>query len=108
MRAVSIALVIAGALAGVMGCGGKHDPVLHTITIARIAYQPASLTIASGDTVRWVNHDIVPHTATAKDGHWDSPPLQPGARWDTVIVTRGREPYGCRFHPTMAGELEVR
>jgi len=106
-RTPSVALVIAGVLLAA-GCGSGHRPALHHITIARVAYDPATLSVALGDTVEWTNKDLVPHTATARSGHWNSVPMQPGDSWRTVMTTRGVEPYGCLYHPTMGATLEVR
>jgi plastocyanin len=103
----SVALVLAGVML-VAGCSARHRPALHHITIARVAYDPATLSVALGDTVEWTNKDLVPHTATARSGRWNSVPMQPGDSWRTVMTTRGVEPYGCLYHPTMGATLEVR
>jgi plastocyanin len=108
MRMPTVAPIALAGLLLVAGCGVGHRPVLHHVTIARVAYDPAKLSVAVGDTVEWTNQDLVPHTATARSGHWNSVPMQPGDSWRTVMTTRGVEPYGCLYHPTMGATLEVR
>ena len=61
------ALVLAGG-AGAMLAGGRAKPVTHTVTIDATSYQPARLAVHAGDTVVWVNKDLIPHTATARQG----------------------------------------
>lgn len=73
-----------------------------------VRFEPQRLTSAAGDTIEWVNDDLVPHTASAADSSWDSGDLPPGARWRITLARAGRVPYGCRYHPTMTGEIEVR
>ena len=51
---------------------GGAKPVTHTVTIDATRYQPARLVVHAGDTVVWVNKDVIPHTATAKGGGFDS------------------------------------
>ena len=36
------------------------------VTIFDYKFQPRSLTVSVGATVRWINKDIAPHTATRK------------------------------------------
>ena len=93
-----------------LGCGreSQHGPTLHTVTIHQLRFDPDSLQVAPGDTVEWLNRDIVPHTATAANGKWDSKTLQPNASWRTVFTAAGVEPYGCTVHTTMTGRIEVR
>jgi plastocyanin len=90
-----------------VGCG-RGGPKLHTVTMRLVRFEPDSLVIAKGDTVEWVNHDIVPHTATATNGAWDSKTLLPGASWRTVLATPGPQPYSCLLHITMKGRIDVR
>jgi plastocyanin len=102
-----VAAFAAIALALPAACG-RPAPRLHTVEISGFAYLPATLEVAAGDTVVWINRDAVPHTAT-RDGHgWDSGSLQPEQTWQLVAGSRGRQPYYCAFHPVMRAELVVR
>jgi plastocyanin len=77
------------------------------VKITDLAFSPMELTARVGDTVQWLNNDIVDHTATATKG----------ADWDVVIVagkqaeqqlTRAGEiDYFCRFHPFMKAKITV-
>jgi plastocyanin len=80
----------------------------HTITIDGTQYQPATLTIALGDTVVWVNKDPFPHTATSKDGTFDSKAIAAGKSWKFKPAKRGDFTYSCTYHVTMHGELHVK
>jgi plastocyanin len=79
----------------------------HTITIEGMRFQPEVLTIALGDTIVWVNKDIVPHTATSKTGNFDSKDIQVDKSWKYTIRQKGDFPYICTFHPTMKATLRV-
>lgn len=79
----------------------------HTVTIDGAQFSPATLTVKAGDTVVWVNKDILAHTATAAKGAFDSTVIQPGKSWRFVAKAKGRFPYTCAFHP-MNGTLIVR
>ena len=41
------------------------------ITMDKLAFSPAEATAKVGDTVEWINDDILSHTATARNGDWD-------------------------------------
>ena len=55
----------------------------------------------------FTNHDGAPHTATAKDGSWDTGVLQDGAASTLSFYRRGEFPYYCKLHPEMEGRLLV-
>lgn len=76
-----------------------RKPVTHTVTIDGARFSPADLTVKAGDTVVWVNHDILAHTATSKNGAFDSKVIQPGQRWKYVVKQKGDFAYTCAFHP---------
>src|SRR5215831_18335381 len=80
----------------------------YTITIEGMAYSPARLAVHRGDRIVWVNHDLFPHTATAAGKQFDSGSIAQGAQWTFLAKKAGDYPYGCLFHPTMHGEIEVR
>jgi len=84
-------------------------PTTHTVEIRGMEFHPAVLTVAAGDTVVWVNRDIVPHTATATGRtKWDTGQLTQGQTGRYIAHARGTARYACTFHPTMHGTLRVR
>ena len=87
--------------------GSARKPATHTVTIDGSQFSPAKLTVNSGDTVEWVNKDILAHTATSTAGGFDSKVIQPGKSWKLVVKKKGDFAYLCSFHP-MNGQLVVR
>ncbi len=84
-------------------------PKTHTVEIRGMEFHPAVLTVAVGDTVLWINRDIVPHTATASSGAgWNTGQLLQNQTGRQVMTRPGATRYVCSFHPTMRGKLIVR
>lgn len=86
----------------------RRAPRSYVVTMENIAIQPVELTVSRGDTIVWKNADFVPHTATARDGSWDSKTIAPGGSWRLVVDKPGRQAYYCIFHPTMKATIDVR
>jgi plastocyanin len=84
-------------------------PQRHIVEIRGMAFHPEVLEVRRGDTVVWINRDIVPHTATAsrKPG-WNTGPLLQGKSGRHVARRVGEAPYFCELHPIMVGKLIVR
>ena len=85
--------------------GGTH---VVTVRISRFAFVPASVEIRPGDTVVWTNEDLAPHTATARDGSWDTGALETAMSRRMVFTAPGDFEYFCAFHPHMIGTVAVR
>ena len=69
-------------------------------------FGPVPANIKAGDTIVWVNRDIVPHTATARNGSFDV--VIPSRRSANMVVGRaGTIAFYCRYHPGMRGSLVV-
>ena len=83
-------------------------PKVHTILIEGMRYQPQGLTVAVGDTVVWVNRDMVPHTATSASGRFDSNEIAAGKSWTYTVRATGEFAYICTYHPLMKAVLRVR
>lgn len=83
-------------------------PKTYTVTIDATRYEPATLTVAPGDTVIWRNKDILAHTATSTVGVFDSKEIKPGASWKYVVPKKGLFEYYCTLHPAMKASLRVR
>lgn len=76
--------------------------------MSRFVFVPERVEIGIGDTVVWINEDIAPHTATARDGSWETEPLEAGASERITFETPGDFAYFCAFHPHMTGTVSVR
>lgn len=100
-----LALLVTAVGAGIVGGCADATPRRHEVVIRNFVYQPAALTLAVGDTVVWINEDVVPHTATASDGEWDSGSIASNASGQVVISGEGEQSYLCTFHPNMRAEL---
>ncbi len=85
---------------------GKQAPVKHIVELKAMKFQPAELVVNIGDTVAWVNRDIVDHDVTEEPGKaWNSPVLHPNASW-SLIVKKSAD-YYCSIHVVMKGKLLV-
>ena len=102
-----------GAAIGLFVCGvalaagEPPDATTHTVTIEGMRFDPEHLTVTRGDTIVWVNKDLVPHTATSKAGMFDSKTIAADESWSLVVRTEGEFAYDCTFHPTMIAMLRV-
>ena len=75
-------------------------------SMENLVISPAAASAKVGDTVEWVNKDVLEHSATARNGDFDVtlPPKKTG----TVVLTKpGTVDYYCRFHPNMKAVLTV-
>jgi plastocyanin len=80
----------------------------HIVAIEDMRFLPETLTVAAGDTVVWVNKDLVPHTATSAAGGFDSKDIPADRSWKFTIRNVGEFAYTCTFHPTMKAMLRVK
>lgn len=99
--------VLAAALLGAFPAAVAHA-ASHTVLIEGFTFKPPALDVKPGDTVEFVNRDIVPHTATASNAAFDSKTIPAGGRWTWTVKAPGRYAYECAFHPNMKGVLSVR
>jgi plastocyanin len=76
----------------------------HVVTIEGMKFEPAVVTVRSGDKVVWRNRDLVPHTATAAR-KFDSGEIGAGKSWSWIAPAPGRYEYVCTYHPGMKGAI---
>ncbi|WP_206957260.1 cupredoxin domain-containing protein [Trinickia acidisoli] len=79
----------------------------YIVTIEQMHFAPPTVIVHRGDSVVWVNKDLVAHTASTNAKGFDSGSIAPEASWRYVASRSGRYPYQCLFHPTMHGTLIV-
>jgi plastocyanin len=76
----------------------------NVVTVQNHQYNPPTLTVRAGTTVRWVNRDSVAHTATG-DGF--DVALPPGGEGSFTFSTAGTFEVRCRNHPNMHAQVIV-
>ena len=96
------------ALAFLAGLGGAASSAgdIDRVAMKAVDYEPKTITVRVGDTVEWVNEDIVAHTATANNRSWEVNVL-PKRSGRMVMKAAGAVSYFCRYHPNMKGEIVV-
>lgn len=90
-----------------MGCNHKERylPQTHIVKIVEMKFQPEVLEVHKGDTVVWINNDLVTHDVTEENKSWASPPITNGNTWKKAITKS--ESYYCSIHLIMKGKLVV-
>jgi plastocyanin len=80
------------------------------IVIDDFAFSPATLTVAAGTKVTWVNHDEEPHTVMSADKQtpFKSPALDTNDKFSFVFAKPGTYKYFCSIHSHMVGTIVVR
>src|SRR5579863_5223733 len=76
------------------------------ISMDNLVFAPAEASAKVGDTIEWVNQDIVAHTATARNGDFDVT-IPPKKTVTLVLKKAGTVDYYCRFHPNMKAVLTI-
>ncbi len=111
------ALVVCGALL-LAACGGGTSTSSApsstsssgtTITISNFMFQPMSLTVKPGATIKVTNKDSVTHTLTASNsGGFNSGDITHGQSKTFAALTKaGTYHYICNIHQYMMGTITV-
>ena len=115
---VFLALIVIAVLGVMMSStseSGDSDPGPTSVNdtdivigIRNYNYNPRVISIPLGATVTWLNDDKVDHTATEKNGAWDSTIIHSEQSEILTFNTPGIYNYYCTIHPYMNGTLTVR
>jgi plastocyanin len=76
-----------------------------TIDMKNIAFDPASVTVKVGQTVKWTNSDDAPHNVTG--GPLKSKTFGKGGSFEFTPKKAETISYVCTVHPGMNGKLTV-
>lgn len=77
------------------------------VTIADFHFTPPTTTVHVGDTITWTNDGPSSHTATAKDGSFNTGTLSKGQSASHTFTKPGTYAYVCTIHPFMHGTITV-
>jgi plastocyanin len=78
------------------------------LNIAKFAFAPKEITIASGTKLVWTNRDETPHTVTSNDKSFASKGLDTDDKFEHTFTSEGDFGYICTVHPFMTGVVHVR
>lgn len=76
------------------------------IVMDKLVYIPLETSAKVGDTIEWINKDILVHTATATNGDWNVT-IAPKKTERLILKKAGTIEYFCKFHPNMKGRIAV-
>jgi amicyanin len=107
-RAVIVAVLL-GPLAGALlayGAVAAQEP--NQVVIDNFTFAPPELTVAVGTTVKWINHDDIPHTVVDTNKTFRSKALDTDDSYSFTFSSAGTYDYFCSLHPHMQGKIIVK
>jgi plastocyanin len=100
----SLALCVFADDTGNASAGGK----LNKIEIKDFMFNPPSITVKSGETITWINHDEEPHTIVSVGKKFQkSSALDTDEKFSITAGAPGTYEYFCSVHPKMTGTIVV-
>jgi len=81
--------------------------VVHEVVIKAFTFEPMVVQVHVGDTIRWTNRDLAPHTATADEFGRDTGEIVQGNKGEITISENMETSYFCVFHPHMKGTIQI-
>lgn len=102
--------ILAAGLLAVLPLAAQADspPAPPTVHIKNFMFVPATVTVAPGTTVTFVNDDEEPHTVTSNDKSFDSEGLDTNQKFTHTFTKAGTYLYFCEVHPYMHGTVIVK
>jgi plastocyanin len=108
-RGLVVALLLGPVVGAMLAFGAvAAQDASDVITIDNFTFTPKELTVAVGTTVKWVNHDDIPHTLVNKDKVFRSQALDTDDSYSYTFTSAGTFDYFCGLHPYMVGKIIVK
>ena len=80
---------------------------IHDVSISGSTFNPSTLEISLGDTVKWTNNDSFHRVVSDDDVSFESENLSNGDTFQYQFDTIGEFPYHCGVHSSMTAEITV-
>lgn len=104
-----IMIVVGAAVARSQQQEGTQQQTAATkITIDNFSFTPGDVTVSTGTTITWVNHDDVPHTVVSNDKKFKSKALDTDDTFSFTFTQAGTYEYYCSVHPKMTAKVTVK
>jgi plastocyanin len=105
-RALVVALLLGPVIGALLAFGAvAAQDATNVITIDNFTFSPKELTVAVGTTIKWVNHDDIPHTIVEKQTTFRSKLLDTDDAYSYTFTSAGAFDYFCGLHPHMVGQI---
>ena len=107
-RAVIIAMLLGPVVGAMLAFGTFAAEEANVITVDNFTFTPPELTVAVGTTVKWLNHDDIPHNVVEKNKAFRSKVLDTDDSYSFTFASAGTFDYFCGLHPHMVGKVIVK
>ncbi|HET7493013.1 MAG TPA: cupredoxin family copper-binding protein [Bradyrhizobium sp.] len=97
---------LVGALLAFGAVAAQENPT--EVKIDNFTFTPQELTVPAGATVKFVNHDDIPHTVVDKNKAFRSKALDTDDSFTFTFANAGTYDYFCGLHPHMTGKIIVK
>ena len=108
MKLRILSVLAATLLAGLPLAAPAQSAGAATVHIKNFMFVPATLTVAPGTVVTFINDDQEPHTVTATDKSFDSEGLDTNQKYTHAFAKAGTYQIFCEVHPYMHGTIVVK
>lgn len=82
-------------------------PGTNEVWIQNMSFDPATITVQPGTTIKWTNKDAMGHTVTADDNSFDSGTIGTNGTFSHTFANAGTYAYHCAIHPSMKASVSV-
>ena len=107
-RALIVAMLLGPLVGALLAFGAVAAQDANVVMIDNFTFSPKELTVAVGTTVKFVNHDDIPHTVVEKNLSFRSKALDTDDAYSYTFATAGSFDYFCSLHPHMVGKIIVK
>jgi len=107
-RAVVAAMLLGPLVGALLAYGAVAAQEANEIKIDNFVFNPPELSIAVGTTVKFVNHDDIPHSVVDKNKAFRSKALDTDDSFTFTFASAGTYDYFCGLHPHMTGKIIVK
>jgi plastocyanin len=107
-RALIIAMLLGPVIGAMLALGAVAAQDANVVTIDNFTFSPKELTVPVGTTIRFVNHDDIPHTVFEKKLSFRSKALDTDDAYSYTFASAGSFDYFCSLHPHMVGKIIVK
>ena len=107
-RALVAAMLLGPLVGALLAYGAVAAQEANEIKIDNFVFNPPELSIAVGTTVKFVNHDDIPHSVVDKNKAFRSKALDTDDSFTFTFASAGTYVYFCGLHPHMTGKIIVK